>query len=343
MGVFPASNNTGNLPQALVIHYDSNFRKNLKAQTPFVACCEHLELPLNSGNQYEIFQYSALAADTTQANEGAPGTGESISVLKTTFTIGEYGDFLNFSSLVLATAIDNTIENVGKELAYQLGEALSSLVRTIADGMHTTDSSVQVQLAATSTSSFTTLSLAAIRNQVQSMAGRSIKPFNEAKKLFRGVSHPFSLGDVIADNSNNSPIDFLKHTAEGHDEAEDLVATDLAEVIEFPTSGVEFYQSNLVTQTTNYKSVTGLTALRTYIFGEDGLFRVRLAAPNDEAIDDGMYQNLMCATYKNVAPSAADPIGLVPGWTKYLVHFTAGQSPDTIQRARTIDAASAIS
>lgn len=30
------------------------FRENLKAQTPFVACSERLDLPVKSGNQYEI-------------------------------------------------------------------------------------------------------------------------------------------------------------------------------------------------------------------------------------------------------------------------------------------------
>jgi hypothetical protein len=340
----PAGNNSQNLPQALVIHYDKNFRRNLKAQTPFVACCEGLELPMHSGNQYRIYQYDPLAADTNQVQEGAPGSSETIGVVSTTFTIGEFGDYLNFSSLVAATAIDNTIENCGIELSYQLGETLSSIVRTVADGAHTTDSSVQVQLAASSTSAFTTLSLSAIRNQVQSLAGRSVKPFNEAKKLFRGVIHPFALGDVAADNSNNSPLDLLKHSgSSGLDWADELVSTDLEEWVEIPTSGVEFAQSNLVTQTSNYKSVTGLTSLRTYIFGQDAIFRVKLDAPNTEAIDDGMYQNLMCGTYQNVAPSVADAVGLIPGWTKYHVFFTAGQSPDPIQRLRTIDAGTAVS
>jgi hypothetical protein len=51
---FPAGNQLSNLPQAQVIHYDSNFRDGLHAETPFVACAEPLELPLNSGNKYEI-------------------------------------------------------------------------------------------------------------------------------------------------------------------------------------------------------------------------------------------------------------------------------------------------
>lgn len=259
-------------------------------------------------------------------------------------TIGEYGDFLNFSSIAVLTAIDNTIENVARELGYQLGETLSDLVKTIADGAHSTDSSVLVSLAASSTTSYTAISLSAIRNEVQSMAGRSIKPFNKAKMLFCGIIHPFALGDVAADNSNNSPIDILKHTNEGLDWMEELVSTQIDRVVEIPSSGVEFYQSNLVTQTSNYQSVSGLIGLNTYLFGQDGVFRVRLAGPNDTSFGNGMWEkDIMCKTYKNVAPTQADPLGQVPAWCAYLVHFCAGASPDPTQRLRILQAASAVS
>ena len=85
----------------------------------------------------------------------------------------------------LATAIDNTVENVAKELSYQLGESLSALVRATADGANSIDSSVLIELAASTTSSFTALSLSQIRNSVQSLAGRSVKPFT--KDMFVGV------------------------------------------------------------------------------------------------------------------------------------------------------------
>src|SRR5579859_6098878 len=113
---FPAGNQLGNLPQAQAIHYDSNFRDGLHSETPFVACAEALELPLNSGNTYKIFQYQPLSADTNQTSEGDPGSSETIEVVDTSFTIGEYGDFLNFSSIAVLTAIDNTVENVAREL-----------------------------------------------------------------------------------------------------------------------------------------------------------------------------------------------------------------------------------
>ena len=294
MGFSPAGNQQSNLPQSTVKFYDKKFRENLKAQTPFVACSERLELPMNAGNQYEMFMYVPLAQNTNQTTEGTVGSSLSISVLTTTATIGEYADYANFASLSLATAIDNTVENVAKEMSYRLGESLSALVRATADGASSIDASVLVQLAASSTSSFTALSLSQIRNSVQSMAGRAIRPFDEASKAFVGVIHPFALGDVLADNSNDSPIDILKHTPVGQAKMDELVSVDLEEVIELPSTGVHFFQTNLVTKTSNYKGVTGLTALRTYIFGKDGIFSINLGAQNDTTYGDGDWRNIKC-------------------------------------------------
>jgi len=291
--------------------------------------------------------YVPLAANTSQTTEGTVGSGVTVSVLNTSATIGEYADYANFSSLSLATAIDNTVENVAREMAYRLGESLSALVRATADGANSVDSSVLTKLAAASTTSFTTLSLTYVRNAVQSLAGRSVRPFDEASKNFAGVIHPFSLGDMLADNSNDSPIDILKHTPSGYARLDELISTDLTEVIEIPTSGVSFFQSNLVTTSSNYNpgsgAVTGLTALRTYIFGRDGIFSINLGAPGDTGLGDGEWRNIRCNVVQNAEPSVADPSGLIPGWTSYRVHFTTSLGPDTTIRIREIDAASAIS
>ena len=268
---------------------------------------------MKSGNQYEMFMYIPLAANTTQTTEGTVGSGISINVLTTTATIGEYADYANFSSLSLATAIDNTVENVARELAYRLGESLSGLVRATADGASAVDASVLVELGATSLTSFTTLSLNQIRNSVQSLAGRSVRPFDEGSKTFAGVIHPFALGDVLADNSNDSPIDILKHTPVGLARMEDLISVDLTEMIELPSTGVRFFQTNQVTATANYRGVTGLTALRTYIFGRDGIFSIKLGAQGDTGFGDGEWQNIKCNIVQNAEPTVADPEGLIPG------------------------------
>lgn len=290
-----------------------------------------------------MFMYVPLAGNQSQTTEGTVGNSIAVSVLDTTATIGEYADYANFSSLSLATAIDNTVENVAREMAYRLGESLSGLVRATADGANAVDSSVLTQLGAVSTSSFTTLSLNQIRASVQSLAGRSVRPFDEASKSFCGVIHPFALGDVLNDTTNNSPIDILKHTPVGQAKMEDLISVDLTEMIELPGSGVHFFQTNQVTTTANYKSVSGLTALRTYIFGRDGIFSIKLGAQGDTEFGDGEWQNIECNIVENAQPTVADPEGLIPGWTSYRVHFTTSLGPDTTIRIREIDAASAIS
>jgi hypothetical protein len=62
MSFAPAGNQQSNLPQSTVKFYDTRFRENLKAQTPFVACAERLDLPMKSGNQYEIARGFSAAA-----------------------------------------------------------------------------------------------------------------------------------------------------------------------------------------------------------------------------------------------------------------------------------------
>lgn len=345
-GIMTAGNVLANLPQSTVKYYDKKFRENLKHETPFVACAERLDMPTKSGNQYELFMYIPLGANTGQTSEGVIGNSSdqvTVNVLTTSAMIGEYADFANFSSLSLATSLDNTVENVAKEMAYRLGESLSALVRATADGASAVDSSVLVQLAASSTSAYTTLSLSQIRNQVQSLAGRAVRPFDEGSKTFAGVIHPFALGDILADNSNNSPIDILKHVPAGQAKMEDLISTDLSEMVELPGTGVRFFQTGLVTTTANYKGVTGLTALRTYIFGRDGIFAIKLGAQGDTEFGDGDHSNIKCNIVQNAPMSVADPEGLIPGWTSYRLHFTTSLGPDTTVRIREIDAASAIS
>jgi len=343
MAYSPASNTTSNLPQSTVIFYDKAFIQNLKANTPFIRVASRRDLPRNSGNQLRLFMYTPLAANTTQATEGTVGTGVTVAVQTVTPTIGEYADFASFSSLSLATAIDPLVENVEVEFSYRLGETLSALTRTTIDGANAIDSSVNVELAATSTTSFTTLSNTVIRSAVMSLQGRNVMPLDGGSGKFGGVIHPFALGDVLADTSNNSPIDILKHTPAGLMKLDDLGGIEQEEVVEFPSSAVSFFKSSQVTLTSNYSGVTGLTALRTYILGKDGVIAINLGGQGDTAYGEGDWRNIKCNIVQNAPISVADPAGMIPGWTSYKVHYTASLPPDTTMRVRCIDAASGIS
>jgi hypothetical protein len=219
-----------------------------------------------------------------------------------------------------------------------LGQTLSAITRAVADGANAIDSSVAVRIAGG-----TSLALANIRAQVQSLAGRAVLPFNQAESLFAGVIHPFVVGDLLNDSSNNSAVDILKHTVPGLQKMDDLVSIDLADTLEFPASGVAFFQSNLVTLTSSYQGSSGVVAYRTYIFGNDGVIAVRLGGRGDTAIEDGNWRNIETNIVQNAPISVADPSGLIPGWTSYKVHYTATLPPDTTMRLRYLDSTSAIS
>lgn len=350
--MFPASENTGNLPQATVTYWDKNFRENLKQETPFVACAERLDQPMNSGINREIFQYVPLPGNQNYTSEGTVSAPIQVSVLSHAMQVGTLADNITFSSLSLAAALDEPVKNAGKELAYRLGESLSGITRAVADAGVSVDPSVAVLLPATSLSVFTPLSLPAIRNAVQSMAGRAIKPFDMKSKLFCGVISPFALGDILAQTGSNSvnasPIDILKYSGpEGIARMDELVGTDVTQTVELPSSGVRFFQSNLVTTTPNYNpgtgAVAGLTALRTYIFGRDGIFGLRLNAPSDTEFGDGQYQNISVFLEQNAGPGSYDPSALIPGFASYRCNYTASLGPDPTLRYRYIDGASAIS
>ncbi len=346
LGPPTASNVQGNLPQSTVTFWDKTFRKNLKHQTPALACSMRLPFPIHAGANYVLFMYPTLPANTSQAAEGTVGTGLTITPLQSSAVIGEYADYATVSSRALWTAIDNVPQNIAVEMAYRLGQSLHTVARLLIDTASSFDGSASVKLPASSTAVFTTLTLPVIRNEVQSMAGRAIHP-PEGDTSFPGMIHPFALGDVLADPSNNSPIDIAKHTNEGFNKLDSFISTDITETIELPSSGVRFFQTALVTQTSNYNpgtgAVTGLTALRTYLIGEDGFFTYDLAAPGDIAIGQGEWQGIKPYIEANAPKSAFDPSGLIQAWAAYKCHWTVSFGPDITARVRYIDAGSAVS
>jgi hypothetical protein len=327
---------TSNLPQSTVIHYDKNFIKNMKAETPFVRCTTRRELPENSGNQLRLYMYNPLGPNITNVAEGTVGSGITVSVVANTATIGQLADYVSMSDFSMVTAIDPALENIQKELAYRLGQSLSIIVRNAADALNATDPSV----GAGSLPAATPFGKSVITTAIQSLAGRNVKAFDRGR--FASVIHPFVVGDALNDVSNNSLTDVLKHTVEGQMKLEELPAPDGDQVQVMEWAGCTFYQSTLVTQTPNYQAGTK-TALRTYFFGEDGIISVSLGKREGTAVGDGDWRNLQLWLMKAEGPSISDPSRVIGGYTSYNSKFTATPPPDTTARVRWVDSVSNIS
>jgi len=327
---------SSNLPQSTVIFYDRSFVKNLKAETPFVRCTTRRELPENSGNQLRLYMYTALGPNIANTAEGTVGSGITVSVVANTLTIGQLADYVNLSDLSMVTAIDPALENIQKELAYRLGQSLSIIVRNATDALNATDAKV----GAGSLAPTTPFGKSSITTAVSSLGGVNAKPFDRGR--FVGVIHPFPVGDALNDTTNNSLTDVLKHTVEGQGKLEELPAPDGDEVQVLTWAGVTFYQSTLVTQTSNYQT-SGKTALRTYFYGEDGIISVSLGKREGTMVGDGDWRNLSLWLMKADGPSTSDPSRVIGGFTSYNCKYTAGPPPDTTARVRYVDAVSNIS
>jgi N4-gp56 family major capsid protein len=334
-GYSPASNTTSNLTQTQVNYYDKNFIENLKAETPHYRCVERRPLPENSGNTLNLFEYVPFGPDLSQAPEGTVQAGETISILTDKIVIGNYADYLNYSRFSMQLAIDPALENGGKELAYQCALTIAYLIKNTTDTLNTIDSSTLTQNAYNAPFNKTNITTA-----VASLRGRNVKPFEENK--FCGIITPFCWGDALNDNSNNSFTDVLKRSIEGVDVLRELPGSgDMVEAIEW--AGVRFYESTVVTQTANYLGHSGVTAYRTYIYGQNGIITISMGAKENTNIGNGDWRNLKVITKRYDDASVSDPAMMIGGSCAYNFNFAVGVVPDTTGRVRMIDAPTLIS
>ena len=333
LGPSPASMQSGQMPQAaLTIHYNTKFTKNLKSKTPAQRICSRRDMPMQAGQQYRDFMYNALPANTNQATEGVIGSGISLSIPFTTYQLGQWADYTNFSDFVLATTIDPALENVEKEMAYRAGQTVQRLALAQFDFARTVDTSVATYDAATGT---TAMTKNVVTQNVGSLRGRNVQPL-EGMGRFGTLIHPFFTADLLIDNTNNSYVDILKHTIEGQMALKELPAPGGEEATVISFGGATFLETTILTTTPNFKS-SGFTAIRTYMAGEDAVIAVKLERPDKTNIGDGDYRNMKLWRGKYAQGNSNDPAGMIGGGTSYNMVGTWGLPPDVTMRCRCFD------
>jgi hypothetical protein len=324
---------SGQMPQAaLTIHYNTKFTKNLKSRTPAQRIVSRRDMPMKAGQQYRDFMYNALPANTTQATEGVIGSGISLSVPFTTYQLGQWADYTNFSDFVLATTIDPALENVEKEMAYRAGQTVQRLALAQFDFARTVDTSVATYDAANGTTAMTKNTGT---QNVGSLRGRNVQPL-EGIGRFGTLIHPFFTADMLIDNTNNSYTDVMKHTLEGQMALKELPAPGGDEATVLSWGGATYFETTLLTTTPNFKS-SGFTAIRTYMAGEDAVIGVKLNRPDKTNIGDGDYRNMKLWRGQYAQGQSNDPSGMIGGGTSYNMVGTWGLPPDTTMRCRCYD------
>lgn len=249
-------------------------------------------------------------------------------------------DYLSLSDLAAQTALDDALGNLRDEIAYRAALTLNTVHRNVVDTASLIDSRVNALNKAFNAPIVKTDFV----NAVQSMQGLGIQPFDKASGKYCGLIHPFNVGDALNDTANNGITDIAKwggSANKSHDMLYELPGPENAPLLD--VSGNRFYQCQMVTQTPNYLAHAGVTALRTYFFGENATFCISLGAKEGSKLGEGEWRNIDVMLVKDPASSAADPARVIGGWTAYNLKMANSLGPDTTIRLRTIDSPSNVS
>lgn len=337
----PSAANVGNVLTAQSILFDKELIPNLKGETDaFVACAERRIQPLNMGINRQFFQYNTLTGDTTQGGDGVIGAPEFVGQISAPAQLGEWNNYTNFSSFVIASSLDDVVGNSAVELGYQAGQSISELYSAVADSAGLTSVDTQVNQSSLLTSPFT-LDLGTVRLLKQQLVSKNVLPNKNGK--FYGAVSPNVLGDIFnATTVNNSIVDLWK--LGNIDKFDKMAGADQKMDIELPGTNIVLRQTPFVTTTANY-SGSGKTAYRTYVFGNYAMIGVWLQVPGDIDLGDGDWRTIDCKVVENAPASSYDPTGTIGGWCAYKFHQTVTLPPArgaNTQRIRFIDSVPAI-
>jgi N4-gp56 family major capsid protein len=295
---------------------------------------------MNSGNKIELFQYQVFGANITQIAEGTVGSGITPTLLTNTTTLGQYGDYLSLSDYSIQTAIDDALGSLRYEIAYRAALSLNTVHRNVVDTGATIDSSVNSLSKAFNSN----LARSDLVNVGGALLGRGVKPFFKAENRLGAIIHPFQISDMLTDTTSGGVTDIAKFKTvrgENNDGLYELPDEDGMDILD--VSGMKVYPSQIVTQTTNYKGNAGVTAYRSYYFGENATFGISLGGKEGAKIGEGDWRNITTVLAKNPPVTQADPIGVIGGWTGYNLKYAASLGTDVTLRYRYIDAPSNVS
>jgi hypothetical protein len=337
----PSAVNVGNILTAQSIMFDKELIPNLKGETDaFIVAAEKRVQPNNAGINRQFFQYNTLTGDTSQAGDGVVGSPEYVGQISAPAQLGEWNNYTNFSSFVIASALDDLVGNSAVELAYQAGQSISELYSAVADSAGLASVDTQVNQSALLASPYT-LDLGTVRELKQQLVSKNVLPNRNGK--YAGVVSSNVLGDIFnATTVNNSIVDLWKYA--NIEKFDKIAGADQKMDIELPGTNIVLRQTPFVTTTANYAG-SGKIAYRTYVMGQYALIGVWQQVGGDTDLGDGDWRTIDCKVVENAPASSFDPVGTIGGWCSYKFHQTVSLPPArgaNTQRLRYIDSVPAI-
>lgn len=283
-------------------------------------------MPDKSGVAMQIFDYSAMAANTTPATEGTPGNGQTLTQNIRTLNLSQYVDYISYSDKVVLTAISDTVAEGSERLAYRGALTVDTLISTELDSAANTFTAGQIDV---NNGSFMTGALS--RRAAQSLQAQNVKP--KANGKFYGVCHSLVAFDLINDSAAGGFIDLMKYTEKNADILQKGTSGNFVGNV----GGVEWYQSNAVPNESAWQSSANL-AYHNYVIGKDAIFAASLGKTQLGQ------KNFSVKVSKFPAGTvSSDPAGQIAAASSYNFFFGVVRRPNTIMGFRRIRVEASIS
>jgi hypothetical protein len=214
-------------------------------------------------------------------------------------------------------------------MAYQLGQTVDDLVMYMFDYLRTFDTRTANQDSLVAPYAF---GKNIIEQMPASLSGATVPPMESG--TYNGSIHPFFVGDLQLDNSNNSVVDIWKHTDAGQLKLEELTMADegQGETKILELFGARWRQSTNQTQYANWQG-GGTTGVSTYLAGKHAMVFINFPNKRHTKIDP-RWENMNLWAGEYVAKTAYDPNGLIMAGTGYNCVLGVGLTPDPVATSR---------
>lgn len=88
-------------------------------------------LPKNQGDKITFRRYGSLVVNTTQLTEGTTPAGKQLSSTEITAIMGQYGDFVTITDVLIDQGLDPVLVEAGEILGDQAGLSMDTIYRAV--------------------------------------------------------------------------------------------------------------------------------------------------------------------------------------------------------------------
>jgi N4-gp56 family major capsid protein len=310
------------------IFYEREGLDALRSRLFLYGACEQRNMPLKAGVATQIWDNSAMSANTSAATEGQPGSGQALTENVRTITLSQYVDYLSYSDKAVLTHINDVVINGTRELAYRGALSVDTVISTALDTAANSDSATRIEI---NDGSYMTASIS--RRAAYGLRAVNVLP--KANGYFFGVIPSVMAFDMVNDSTAGGFIDLTKYDSKTSDLNLSGVGQNAGARLGV-IGGVEWFESNALPTETNWQS-SAHSAYHAYVIGWEALITAGLAAKTDLG-----QKNFAVKVLKFTEGNSIDPGNVIAGASAYNFFFGVSKRTGSTNGFRRIRSESSI-